>query len=79
MSSTKPRVQAVPGVSNPNLLQVQAVSVVKPNPNLEILRVIPAFNPEILPVLSTSGAYTENDLLQLPPGPSLDVIATQSA
>ena len=66
MSSTEPRVQAVPAVSNPEVLGVQAESAVH---NLEILQVLAEYNPEILPVLSDPV-----DLLQLPlVGPSVNV------
>ena len=47
MSSKEPRVQAVPTVSNPEILP--AVSAVQ---NLEILRLLAVHKPEILPVLS---------------------------
>ena len=48
MSSTEPRVQAVPEVSNPEILGVQTVSAVQ---NLEILRVLSVYNPKTRPVL----------------------------
>ena len=49
MSSTEPRVQAVPTGSNPEILGVQVVSAAQ---NLEILRVLAVYNPEILRVLA---------------------------
>ena len=50
----------------------KAVSAVQ---NLELLRaILAAYNPEILPVLSTPAAPTESNLLQLPlVGPSVNI------
>ena len=49
MSSTEPQVHAIPAVSNPETLGVQAVSAVQ---NLEIiLRALAVCNHEILSVL----------------------------
>ena len=54
MSSTEHRVQAVPAVSNPEMLGVEAVSAV---PNLLILRELAVYNPEIPPVLAVSAVH----------------------
>ena len=78
ISSTGPRVKAVPAASDPAILGVQEVSAVQ---SLEIMRVLAVMNPEILPVLlSTPVAPTESNLLQLPlVGPSVNVSAKQCA
>ena len=73
MSSTEPRVQAVPAVSNPEILAAQAVSAAQ---NLEIMRVLAVNVPEILPALSSTPVDpTERILLQL----SLSLSAKQWA